>query len=118
MSGRVTKAIYKYVLYRSSAISGLWFLLLFTMIIVSLRICLSYPCLLIPDLEPVDGDVNDDPLLVLPGGLNGHLELLQGVLAHAVAAGLLDGQHADQLALENLALAHELVLAAALPCKK
>ena len=79
---------------------------------------LPHPCLFIPDLEPVDGDVDEDPLLVLPGGLDGHLQLLEGVLAHPVAAGLLHGEHADQLPLEDLALAHELVLAAALPWRR
>ncbi len=70
----------------------------------------SHPCLLVPDLEPVDCDVEHDPLLVLARRPDGHLELLQRVLAHAVAARLLHLQHADQLPLERLPVAHELVL--------
>ena len=62
---------------------------------------------IIPDLEPVHGDVDDDPLFVLAAGLNGRLELLKGVLTHAVAPGLRNLQHPDQLAPEHLALAHE-----------
>lgn len=63
---------------------------------------------LVAQADPIHGDADEDALLVLPGGADGHLELGQRVLAHAVAARLRDLQHADQLALEAHAL-HEAV---------
>ena len=75
----------------------------------------SYPGLLISDLKPVHGNLDVDALLVLSAGLDGHLELLQRVLAHPVPPGLLHLQHPDQLPLEHLAVADKLLLVSTSP---
>ena len=70
----------------------------------------SHPRLLISDLKPVHSNLDVDSLLVLAAGLDGHLELLERVLAHPVPPGLLHLQHPDQLPLEHLAVADKLLL--------
>ena len=75
----------------------------------------THPCLLVSNLESVNRNLYVDPLLVFSTGLDGHLELLQGVLAHPVSPGLLHLQHSNQLPLEELALAQELLLVPASP---
>ena len=75
----------------------------------------THPGLLVSDLESVYSNLNVDPLFVFSTRLDGHLQLLQGVLAHPVPPGLLHLQDSDQLPFEELALAQELLLVAASP---
>lgn len=51
--------------------------------------------------------MNDDALLVLPCGTYGHLQVLQCLLAHAIAACLAHFQYSNQLGLELDAIAKE-----------
>ena len=87
-------------------------LLLFILIFI---ITITDPCLLVPDLQSVHSNLYVDPLLVFSTRLDGHLQLLQGVLAHPVPPGLLHLQDSDQLPFEELSLAQELLLVAASP---
>jgi len=47
------------------------------------------------------------PLLVLPSRPDGHLEVLQRLLAHPIATGLAHLQNADELCLELNAIAEK-----------
>ena len=75
----------------------------------------THPGLLVSDLESVYSNLNVDPLFVFSTRLDGHLQLLQGVLAHPVPSGLLHLQNSNQLPFEELSLAQELLLVAASP---
>jgi len=63
--------------------------------------------LLIPQAQPVDGHMDGYPLLVLPSRPDGHLEVLQRLLAHPIATGLAHLQNADELCLELNAIAEK-----------
>lgn len=65
------------------------------------------PCLLIPQPQPIDGHMDGYPLLVLAGCPDGHLEVLQRLLAHAISPGLAHLQNADELCLELDAIAEK-----------
>lgn len=67
----------------------------------------THPALLVLELHAVDGDVEDDALLVRAGLLHGHLGGAHGVRAHGVAARLAHVLLADQLSLEVDAVALE-----------
>ena len=75
----------------------------------------TYPCLLVSDLESVHRNLYVDPLLVFSTRLDGHLQLLQGILAHPVPSGLLHLQHSDQLPFEGLTFSNELLFVTASP---
>ena len=64
----------------------------------------TYRRLFVPESKSVDGDVNGDSLLVLPGGPDGHLEICKSVLAHPISPGFRHLQDADELRLERNAL--------------
>ena len=83
--------------------------------VISTSTQFTHPGLLVSDLESVHSNLYVDPLLVFSTRLDGHLQLLQGVLAHSVPSGLLHLQDSNQLPFEELSLAQELLLVAASP---
>jgi hypothetical protein len=77
---------------------------------------MSYPCLFISDLETIDSNMYQDLLFMFARGLDGSLELLQCILAHSIASGLLDFKDPDKLAFEHLTFSHKLLLITSTPC--
>ena len=74
-----------------------------------------YPCLFISDFQTIDSNMYQDPLFMFARGLDGSLELLQCILAHSIASGLLDFKDPDKLAFEHLTFSHKLLLITSTP---